>query len=85
VAVTAIDAHGLEVPRTGRIVSVTVSGPGEFLGESPLQLENGKTAFFIKTLANLPGEITCRVTSPGVSLGTAQIAVRIDPYRKNAF
>jgi beta-galactosidase len=85
VTVTAVDAHGYEVPRAGRIVSIAVSGPGEFLGENPVRLENGKTAFYIKTLANLPGTITCQVSSPGLSQSAARIAVHNDSGRKDAF
>jgi beta-galactosidase len=62
VVVTAVDAAGQVVPQTDISVSITVNGAGEFLGESPVALEDGKTAFFIKTF-DRTGIVECRAVS----------------------
>jgi beta-galactosidase len=60
VVVTAVDSNGEVVPQTSDLVMLSVSGAGDFLGESPINLEDGKTAFFVKTRAHRTGNITCR-------------------------
>jgi beta-galactosidase len=75
VVITAVDAFGQVVPRTSSMVTVSVSGQGDFLGESPVVLEDGKSAFFVKTRADQTGEITCLARCPTMAEATAGIAV----------
>jgi beta-galactosidase len=60
--ITAVDAAGQVVPQTDISVSITVNGAGEFFGESPVALEDGKTAFFIKTF-DRTGIVECWAVS----------------------
>jgi hypothetical protein len=75
VIVLAADQNGQTVPRAGNPVTISVTGPGEFLGESPVVMEDGKTAFFVKTGANQTGTITCRAESQGLTQATLTIDV----------
>ncbi len=83
IAVTAVDAHGQAVPHCGRAITLSVSGAGEFLGESPVALEDGKTAFYVKTPAHRAGEIDCRASAAGLVGAQARIRVRGDQNRKD--
>jgi hypothetical protein len=79
IVVTAVDARGQVVPHCSRTVSLSVSGTGEFLGESPVGLEDGKTAFYVKTPAHRAGEIECRASAAGLAGAEARIRVRLVP------
>jgi len=76
VVVTAVDANGQVVPRANIKVTLSVNGAGDFLGESPIVLEDGKTAFFVKTRADETGEISCRASSQKLTEATVGITVR---------
>jgi beta-galactosidase len=75
VAVVAIDSSGQAVRRMNDPVTLSVSGAGDFLGESPVLLENGKTAFFVKTRAEQTGAVICRARCRNMAGATARIAV----------
>ena len=75
VVVTAVDTFGQVVPRNGDIVTLSVSGAGKFLGESPIALEDGKTAFFVQTRENEQGTIVCQAVSSTLPTATATISV----------
>ena len=75
VVVTAVDSFGQVVPRNNCAVSITVDGAGDFLGESPITLEDGKTAFFVKTRAEQIGDITCSATGDKIEGARARIVV----------
>jgi hypothetical protein len=76
VVVTAVDAFGQVVPRTNFTVTLSASGAGDFLGESPIALEDGKTAFFVKTRAYETGTISCRASSSKLTEANVCITVR---------
>ncbi|MGA2508211.1 MAG: glycoside hydrolase family 2 TIM barrel-domain containing protein [Chitinispirillaceae bacterium] len=76
VVVTAVDSNGQVVPQTSEIVVLSVSGAGDFLGESPITLEDGKTAFFVKTRAHRTGNITCRAVGNNLTEANTCISVQ---------
>ncbi len=76
VVVTAVDSFGQVVPQTNDIVSISVNGAGDFLGESPIALEDGKTAFFVKTRAGQTGAITCRACCKKMTETNTRVSVR---------
>jgi beta-galactosidase len=79
VVVTAVDSFGQVVPRASNTITLSVSGAGDFLGESPIALEDGKTAFYVKTRQNQTGVITCRACSQRLKGANALISVRENP------
>jgi beta-galactosidase len=81
VVVTAIDGYGQTVPQVSDTVTLSASGAGDFLGESPIALEDGKTAFFVKTRTGEDGAITCTAQCRRLTEAKALIAVRARPDR----
>jgi beta-galactosidase len=79
VVVVAVDSHGRTVPAADDTVALSVSGVGDFIGESPVALEDGKTAFFIKTRADETGTVTCRAACRGFKSASARLTVLNDP------
>jgi beta-galactosidase len=79
VVVTAVDRHGQTVPAAKNTVGFSVSGVADFIGMNPIALEDGKTAFFIKTRADETGAVICRAESPGLAAASARIVVSVDP------
>jgi beta-galactosidase len=75
IVVTAVDSLGQIVPRYSDTVRLSASGAGKFLGESPIALEDGKTAFFVQTLDNVQGTISCLAVSSKLPAATATISV----------
>ena len=57
------------------IVKLKVKGAADFLGESPIALEDGKTAFFVKTRAKQVGTITCSAHAQGLTKAKTAIKV----------
>jgi beta-galactosidase len=75
VAVAALDQNDQIVPCFNDSVTLSVAGAGIFLGESPIALEDGKTAFFVQTRSHLRGTITCQASSNKIASATAFIQV----------
>jgi beta-galactosidase len=76
VVVTAVDSCGQSVPQAGNLVTLSARGAGDFLGESPIDLEDGNTAFFVKTKAQQTGAIVCRADCKNITGGESVITVR---------
>ena len=79
IVVVAVDRHNQTVPAAKNAVGFSVSGVGDFIGMSPIALEDGKTAFFVKTRDDETGEVMCRVESPGLAAASARLRVSGDP------
>ncbi|MBN2188035.1 MAG: DUF4982 domain-containing protein, partial [Chitinispirillaceae bacterium] len=79
VVVVAVDRHGQTVPAADDTVALSVSGPADFIGENPIALEDGKTAFFVKTRADEIGAVTCRAAFRGLPPACARLRVSGDP------
>ena len=75
VVVTAVDKSNQVVPGTDDTVELSVNGAGIFLGESPIALEDGKTAFFVQTKTKEPGIISCVASSKHLGSSSAVITV----------
>jgi beta-galactosidase len=79
VVVVAMDRYGQTVPGAVNSVSVFTDGPADFFGESPIALEDGKTAFFVKTRSDEDGVAKFRAQSRGLTADSVKITIRSDP------
>jgi beta-galactosidase len=79
VIVVAVDRYGQTVPAANSTVALSVSGVADFIGENPIALEDGKTAFFVKTRADETGTVTCRAASKGLADASTRLRVSGDP------
>lgn len=77
IVVVVADEYDQVIPRASNSVTLSVSGPGEFLGESPVILEDGKTAFYVKTSARQIGTITCQARAQGMT--PAEVTIEVYP------
>ena len=69
------DANNPFVPYNTTSVTLSVTGAGDFIGESPIAMENGVSAFYVRSRAGQIGTITCSATASTLTNGTATIAV----------
>ena len=79
VVITAIDTFGQTVPRANNSVSIFSDGPADFFGESPIALEDGKTAFFVKTRSDETGMATFRAQGDGLTSDSIRVRIISDP------
>jgi beta-galactosidase len=75
VQVMVADANNPFVPYNTTSVTLSASGAGDFIGESPIAMENGMSAFFVRSRASQIGTITCSATASGLTAGSANITV----------
>lgn len=75
VVVMVGDANNPFVPYNTTSVTLSVSGAGDFIGESPIAMENGLSAFFLRSRASQTGTITCTATASGLPDGGATVTV----------
>ncbi|MBN1129586.1 MAG: hypothetical protein JXA71_11395 [Chitinispirillaceae bacterium] len=75
VLVRVADANNPFVPYNTTSVTLSASGAGDFIGESPIAMENGQSAFFVRSRASQTGVITCSATASGLTAGSATITV----------
>jgi beta-galactosidase len=75
IEVRALDRYGAARPYVQGSVNFTLDGPGELIGDNPLDFEaaGGAAAVWLRTQRGLPGTITISVAHP--TLGTATTAV----------
>lgn len=78
VLIAAVDKNRQAVQINDEKVSISVDGPADFLGENPVSLENGVSAFYVKTRSSEVGRITCKVQSANLTGATAFISVKSD-------
>ncbi len=79
VVVVAQDANNQFVPRDSTPVTLSVSGVGDFIGETPIKLEDAKTCFYVKTRAGATGTITCGATASNLTPASLTLTVVKDP------
>jgi len=79
VVVIAVDKFGQTVPGANNIVELSVSGAADFLGQPLIALEDGKTAFFVKSRADVTGKVICAAKSPGLTSAHISLNVSADP------
>jgi beta-galactosidase len=77
--VVAVDKHGQTVPAAKNAIGFFVTGVADFIGMNPIALEDGKTAFFVKTRADETGAVMCRVEGNGLAAARARLTVSGDP------
>ncbi len=75
VLITVVDRGGQIVPRAENPVTITVRGPADFYGESPVALENGRMAFFLKTRSTETGTVVCSVRGKGLRPAETMVSV----------
>lgn len=75
VVIMVADENNPFVPYDKTQVTISVSGAGDFIGESPIAMENGVSAFYVRSRASETGDITCRATASGLTAGSATITV----------
>ncbi len=63
--VEIIDKNGTALPYADDKIKLEASGDGEFIGEEIISLEGGHTAFMVRSLDGVSGEIICRAEVPG--------------------
>ncbi|MBV1853853.1 glycoside hydrolase family 2 TIM barrel-domain containing protein [Catellatospora tritici] len=73
VVVKALDANNQVVPTGNAAVSFGVTGPGAVVGSSPLVLEGGVGAVYVKTALGQTGTIAVTATSPGLTSAGASV------------
>ncbi len=78
VAVYAVDENGTVIHSANNKVRITVTGAGRFIGESEIELEGGRSAFFVQSRYNEVGKAVCRVESDGLC-GT-ECEIEIIPF-----
>lgn len=79
VVVNATDRYGQTVPKAKNVVSLSVSGAADLIGQELIALEDGKTAFFVKTRSDETGTVMCRAEGKGLAAANAQLTVWADP------
>jgi beta-galactosidase len=79
VVVVAVDRNGQTVPGAKNVVALSASGAADFVGQNLIALEDGKTAFFIKTRADETGAVMCRAEAMGIKAARARLLVLGDP------
>ena len=79
VAVLLVDKYGQTVVGAKNAVELTVSGAADFMGQNLIALEDGKTAFFIKTRSDETGMVTCTARCNGLPEVHARMMVEADP------
>ncbi len=79
VVVEAVDRFGQIISASNDTVALSVSGAADFLGETPIALDGGRTAFFVKTRSDETGAVLCRAACRGLAVTSAHLRVTADP------
>ncbi len=79
IVVQAIDKHGVLVPDANQAIALSVTGAADFIGQKLIALENGKTAFFIKTKSEATGTVVCRAENNNLSAAKCKLTVTSAP------
>ncbi|MBN1760025.1 MAG: DUF4982 domain-containing protein [Chitinispirillaceae bacterium] len=79
VVVLAVDRYGQTSSAPNTIVELAVTGAAAFVGQHLIALEDGKTAFFVKTKAGETGPVTCRAKARGLAPAVVKMAVQSAP------
>lgn len=73
VVVKALDNNNQVVPTNSAAVTFTVTGPGAVVGESPLALEAGTGAVYLKSALGQTGMLTLTASAQGLSPASANV------------
>ncbi|MBN2035835.1 MAG: DUF4982 domain-containing protein [Chitinispirillaceae bacterium] len=69
------DANNPFVPYNTASVTISVTGAGDFIGESPIAMENGVSAFYVRSRAGQTGTITSNASASGLPTASCVITV----------
>ena len=72
-----VDEYGNRLPYTNQIVTISVEGPVELIGENPFALMGGQGALYLKSTREV-GEVSVTATSPRLEPQSVQIRI-IEP------
>ena len=73
VVVKAVDSNNQVVPTSSAPVTFAVTGPGAVVGESPLTLEAGTGAVYLKSALGQTGTLTLTASSPGLTSASTTV------------
>jgi beta-galactosidase len=73
VVVKALDSNNQVVPTNNTAVTFTVTGPGAVVGESPLALEAGTGAVYLKSALGRTGTLTLTASAQGLSSANVSV------------
>jgi beta-galactosidase len=74
VVVKALDSNNQVVPTNNAAVTFSVSGPGAIVGESPLVLEAGTGAVYLKSALDQTGTLTLTASAAGLSSASTSVS-----------
>ncbi|MCP2328733.1 beta-galactosidase [Hamadaea flava] len=75
VIVRALDSNNQVVPTNSAPVTFALTGPGAVVGESPLTLEAGTGAVYLKSTLGQTGSLALTASSPGLTSANANVNV----------
>jgi beta-galactosidase len=75
VVVKALDANNQAVPYNASKVTFSITGPGAVVGESPLLLEAGRGAVYIKAALGQTGSVTLSASASGLTGASTNVTV----------
>jgi beta-galactosidase len=73
VVVKALDSNNQVVPTNSAAVTFAITGPGAVVGESPLTLEAGTGAVYLKSALGQTGTLTLTASSTGLSSASVSV------------
>jgi len=73
VVVKALDSNNQVVPTNNAAVTFTLTGPGAVVGESPLALEAGTGAVYLKSALGQTGTLALTASAPGLSSASVNV------------
>jgi beta-galactosidase len=75
VVVKALDSNNQVVPTNSAAVTFRVTGPGAIVGESPLVLEAGTGAVYLKSALGQTGVLTLTASATGLTSASANVNI----------
>ncbi|NUR48337.1 MAG: hypothetical protein HOV71_09410 [Hamadaea sp.] len=75
VVVKALDSNNQVVPTNSAAVTFALTGPGAVVGESPLTLEAGTGAVYLKSALGQTGTMTLTASAPGLTAANVNVNI----------
>lgn len=75
IKIALTDKNGTILPYADTEVTISITGPGTFIGETHLTLEGGTGAFYVSSLYGQTGTIRCHVSAKDILDGNCEIIV----------
>ncbi|MCL2372942.1 MAG: DUF4982 domain-containing protein [Defluviitaleaceae bacterium] len=77
VSIKLVDANGTTLAYAANEISISITGPGKFIGQPKICLEGGRVGFILQSEYQRTGEITCMATAQGVEPGQCAVIVQL--------